>query len=162
MFNISFLENFSISLYACTDGVVKPPSWEFFIISAFIIFQYFCLYCWCYEEYISVRNSPTKSLYFLVQNNSHPQIPLKTPTFSFPLIQILKIEWFVWLATTYWCSNISDNVLKNSISCGPRPAISYFQTKCDNVITCMGKNLLLNRINRGSVISLYRKKVVIL
>ena len=68
----------------------------------------------------------------------------------------------VWLTTTYWGSNISDHVLKNSIARHPRPAVSYLQTECDNVIICMVKNLLLKSINRGYAIRLYRKKLVIL
>ena len=51
---------------------------------------------------------------------------------------------------------------KTGIARGPRPAISNFQTKRENVITYMGKNLLLNSINRSSAIRIYSKKVVIL
>ena len=45
-----------------------------------------------------------------------------------------------------------------SIACGPRPAVSYFQTECNNEITYMRRNLLLNSINRSWSICLYRKK----
>ena len=46
----------------------------------------------------------------------------------------------------------------NSITCGPRPAVSYFQMVGENIIIYMGRNLLLNSINRGLAIRLYRKK----
>ena len=49
-----------------------------------------------------------------------------------------------------------------SIACGLRPAVSYFQTECDNIIAFMEKKLLLNNINSCLEIILYRKKVVIL
>ena len=44
----------------------------------------------------------------------------------------------------------------------PMSVISYFQTEHDNVITYMGRNLILNSINRGLAIRLYMKKVMIL
>ena len=50
----------------------------------------------------------------------------------------------------------------NSISRGQRPAVSYFQAECDNVITYTERNLLLNCINIGLAIRLYRQKIVIL
>ena len=46
----------------------------------------------------------------------------------------------------------SDHVLKNSIDHALRPAISYFQTKCYNLISLMEKKLFLNSINKGSSI----------
>ena len=46
----------------------------------------------------------------------------------------------------------------NGISPGPMPAVSYFQTERDNVITYMGRNLLLNIMDRGLAICLHRKK----
>ena len=49
----------------------------------------------------------------------------------------------------------------NSISCGLRLAVSYFQTERDNVITYMGRKLLLNNTIRGLSIHLYRNKEVI-
>ena len=62
------------------------------------------------------------------------------------------------MATTYFWSNRSDHGFMNGIARGPRSAVSYFQTERDNVITYTGRNLLLNSINRGLAISLYRKK----
>ena len=46
--------------------------------------------------------------------------------------------------------NWSDHVQKNSISCAPWPAVGYFQTKRDNVLSYMGMNLLLKSINKVS------------
>ena len=45
--------------------------------------------------------------------------------------------------------NISNLVLNNSNSRTPRLAVSYFQTKRENVIGYMGMNFLLNSINKG-------------
>ena len=69
-----------------------------------------------------------------------------------------RLNVLVWLATTNWWSNRSDTVLMADIACHPRPSVSYFQMECDKVITYMGRNLILNSINRGLVIRLYRKK----
>ena len=49
-----------------------------------------------------------------------------------------------------------------SIARGPRLDVSYFQTERDNVITYMGRNLLLDSIKIGLAIRLYRNNVVIL
>ena len=46
----------------------------------------------------------------------------------------------------------SDHVQKNSNDLDLRLAVSYFQTKRDNVIIYMGMNLLLNKINKDSEI----------
>ena len=62
----------------------------------------------------------------------------------------------------YWCSNRSDYVLKNSIARALRPAVNYFQTKRNNAISWMGKNILFNSINIGLAIRIYRKKAVML
>ena len=39
------------------------------------------------------------------------------------------LDWLVFLGTTYWWRNWSDQMMKNSISCGPRPAVSKFSDK---------------------------------
>ena len=52
------------------------------------------------------------------------------------------------LVKIYW----SDHVLKKSNSCDLRPAVGYFQTKRNHLISYMGMKLLLNSINKGSEI----------
>ena len=64
----------------------------------------------------------------------------------------------VWLATTYFLSNRSDHGFTTGIDRGPRLAVSYFHMERDNLITYMGRNLLLNSTKRGLAIRLYRNK----
>ena len=72
-----------------------------------------------------------------------------------------RLNWWLCLSTTYLWSNRSYHFQMNSISRGPRPAVSYFQTKHKNVIIKMGRNLLLNSINIGLETHLYMKNEVI-
>ena len=137
------------------------------------VLQYFWLYWWCYMEYTSVRNSPTEFLYLPVKNNFHPQGTLKNPTVTcrqennwigsyFVDTIFLRLNWLVWLPTTCCWSNRSYCVNKTGIPRSMRPSVSYFHTKRDNLISNMGRNLLLNSINRGLENFIYRKKAVML
>ena len=82
----------------------------------------------------------------------------KLNEFIFRWYKYLILNWLVWLATRYCWSNISDQLLMNSIARGLRPAAKFFRW-AQHRNNLNGKKPPPHiRITRGLAICLYSKE----